>query len=863
MGKRATYGAGHVDPIAATNPGLVYEMDKADHIAFLCGLNYTADTLALIAGETITCTKENKTLPRNLNYPSMSAQLPRSESSLTVTFNRTVTNVGPPNSTYKSKVVLNQGSKLNVKVTPSVLSFKTVLTTEKFANNSNSIRVNAEGLEAALCFVQESCLLEANAETRDVGVVLVLTSGKVAKVSNSIRVNAEGIEAALCFVKENWLLEANAETRDVGVVLDNLLVLSLSSVSADKDDHGDQQVYIVYLGSLPSREEYTPMSDHMSILQEITGESLIENRLVRSYKKSFNGFAARLTESERKRLAGMERVVSVFPSRKLKLQTTSSWNFMGLKEGIKTKRTRSIESDTIIGVIDSGIYPESDSFSDQGFGPPPKKWKGTCAGGKNFTCNNKVIGARDYTAKSKANQTARDYSGHGTHTASIAAGNAVANSNFYGLGNGTARGGVPAARIAVYKVCDNEGCDGEAMMSAFDDAIADGVDVISISIVLDNIPPFEEDPIAIGAFHAMAVGVLTVNAAGNNGPKISTVTSTAPWVFSVAASVTNRAFMAKVVLGDGKILIGRSVNTYDMNGTNYPLVYGKSAALSTCSVDKARLCEPKCLDGKLVKGKIVLCDSTKGLIEAQKLGAVGSIVKNPEPDRAFIRSFPVSFLSNDDYKSLVSYMNSTKNPKATVLKSEEISNQRAPLVASFSSRGPSSIVSDILKFAYGSGHVDPIDAINPGLVYELTKADHINFLCGLNYTSDHLRIISGDNSTCTKEISKTLPRNLNYPTMSAKVSGTKPFNITFQRTVTNVGMQKSTYNAKVVKFPGSKLSIKVSPRVLSMKSMNEKQSFMVTVSSDSIGTKQPVSANLIWSDGTHNVRSPIIVYAMS
>ncbi|KAL9283953.1 hypothetical protein AtNW77_Chr5g0145221 [Arabidopsis thaliana] len=95
-----------------------------------------------------------------------------------------------------------------------------VLTTEKFANNSNSIRVNAEGIEAALCFVQESCLLEANAETRDVGVVLVLTSGKVAKVSNSIRVNAEGIEAALCFVKENWLLEANAETRDVGVVLD-------------------------------------------------------------------------------------------------------------------------------------------------------------------------------------------------------------------------------------------------------------------------------------------------------------------------------------------------------------------------------------------------------------------------------------------------------------------------------------------------------------------------------------------------------------------------------------------------------------------------------------------------------------------
>lgn len=160
-------------------------------------------------------------------------------------------------------------------------------------------------------------------------------------------------------------------------------------------------------------------------------------------------------------------------------------------------------------------------------------------------------------SESKANKSARDYSGHGTHTASTAAGNAVADTNFYGLGNGTVRGGVPAARIAVYKVCNNEGCDGEAMMSAFDDAIADGVDVINISIVLDNTPPFEEDPIAIGGFHAMAKGILTVNAAGNDGPRISTVTCTAPWVFSVAASVTNRAFMTKVVLGDDKILLVR------------------------------------------------------------------------------------------------------------------------------------------------------------------------------------------------------------------------------------------------------------------------------------------------------------------
>ncbi|WZY75537.1 hypothetical protein YC2023_021921 [Brassica napus] len=83
-----------------------------------------------------------------------------------------------------------------------------------------------------------------------------------------------------------------------------VLVLFLSSVLAVTDDPQDKQVYIVYMGSLPSVLEYSPMSHHMSILQEITGESSIDGRLVRSYKRSFNGFAARLSEPEREKIAG-------------------------------------------------------------------------------------------------------------------------------------------------------------------------------------------------------------------------------------------------------------------------------------------------------------------------------------------------------------------------------------------------------------------------------------------------------------------------------------------------------------------------------------------------------------------------------
>ncbi|KAK4479766.1 hypothetical protein RD792_015301 [Penstemon davidsonii] len=80
-----------------------------------------------------------------------------------------------------------------------------------------------------------------------------------------------------------------------------------------------------------------------------------------------------------------EEVVSIFPSKTFQLQTTRSWDFMGFPQNVK--RNPTVESDTIIGVIDSGIWPESESFSDNGFGPPPKKWKGVCKGGSNFTCN--------------------------------------------------------------------------------------------------------------------------------------------------------------------------------------------------------------------------------------------------------------------------------------------------------------------------------------------------------------------------------------------------------------------------------------------------------------------------------------------
>ncbi|KAJ6984506.1 hypothetical protein NC653_022702 [Populus alba x Populus x berolinensis] len=138
------------------------------------------------------------------------------------------------------------------------------------------------------------------------------------------------------------------------------------------------------MGSLPTGE-YSPTSHHLSLLEEIVEGRSADGALVRSYNRSFNAFAARLSHAEVERISGLKEVVSVFPSRRSQLLTTRSWDFMGFPENVK--RNPTVESNIIIGVIDTGIWPESESFSDKGFGPPPAKWKGTCAGGKNFTCN--------------------------------------------------------------------------------------------------------------------------------------------------------------------------------------------------------------------------------------------------------------------------------------------------------------------------------------------------------------------------------------------------------------------------------------------------------------------------------------------
>ncbi|KAK1587128.1 hypothetical protein Q3G72_009812 [Acer saccharum] len=308
----------------------------------------------------------------------------------------------------------------------------------------------------------------------------------------------------------------------------------------------------------------------------------------------------------------------------------------------------------------------------------------------------KIIGARYYNSAS-SEISARDEEGHGSHTASTAAGNLVKDASFFGLAKGRARGGVPTARIAAYKVCNPEGCASADILSAFDDAIADGVDLITISIGGDP-SEFSQDPIAIGAFHAMAKGILTVNAAGNSGPTSSSVSSVAPWLFSVAASTTDRLFVDNIILGNGKTVKGFSVNSFDLEGKKLPLVRGSEVSSDICSPDEAENCIEGCIDRSKVHGKILICENVQGYSVAVDAGAAGSIVNNERSREVYlVVSIPTSVVNSKEYSEVLSYKNSTKNPQVEILKSEAIKDSTAPAVAWFSSRGPNSIVPDILK----------------------------------------------------------------------------------------------------------------------------------------------------------------------
>lgn len=162
------------------------------------------------------------------------------------------------------------------------------------------------------------------------------------------------------------------------------------------------------------------------------------------------------------------------------------------------------------------------------------------------------------------------------------------------------------------------------------------------------------------------------------------------------------------------------------------------------------------------------------------------------------------------------------------------------------------------EISYGSGHVNPARAIVPGLVYETSREDYIKLMCSLGCTRDNIKQISGEISACPVK-SKYVPvKDMNYPSLAASVAAIKPFNVSFRRTVKNVGLPNSIYRAQISRNP--RLKVEVVPNILAFRALRETKTFTATVSGSGLRGKSIESSTLVWSDGTHIVRSPIVVH---
>jgi len=308
--------------------------------------------------------------------------------------------------------------------------------------------------------------------------------------------------------------------------------------------------------------------------------------LIYRYQYGLNGFAARMHPTQAHKLENLPDVLRVWEDEIRPLATNYSLEFLGLFDRQGGLRGKGLAGeDVIIGVIDSGIYPEHPALADtrEADRPracsgdwaentllgrwlchryrklddilmftPPEDWNGICETGEQFeetNCNNKLIGARWFADGARNSGpidqgeifSARDVDGHGTHTATTAAGNKVKASIFNSY-LGRIEGIAPRARIAVYKACWlrpgdlRATCNTSDLANAIDAAVADGVDIINYSVGSSLETVTAPDDVALLA--ATKAGVFTVVAAGNEGPNFGTIGSPAgaPWVITAAAS---------------------------------------------------------------------------------------------------------------------------------------------------------------------------------------------------------------------------------------------------------------------------------------------------------------------------------------
>ena len=480
-----------------------------------------------------------------------------------------------------------------------------------------------------------------------------------------------------------------------------------------------------------------------------------------------SSFTAQLDAKQASELAADRDVLMLVKDTAFSMDTWNTPRFLGLESASGTgtggvwAANRGVDNagkGVVVGILDSGIWPENPSFAGKPLKNKPNgkykpyrsgstivmdkadgtQFRGACQTGERWTadlCNEKLVGARYYpTAFVNSVPVAqryehefistRDGDGHGSHTAGTAAGNFGVPASVEGRDFGTVSGMAPAAKIAAYKVCFSDkdpntgGCYTSSTLSAVDDAIKDGVDVINYSI--SGATTTVVDSVEYAFLGAAAAGVFVAASAGNNGPGASTVAHNSPWVTTVAAS-THAVFENTVVLGNGQKYKGASINSTALPSS--PVVLSTASGAPGKAPEDVRLCAPGSLDPAKVTGKIVVCD--RGVVDrvaksaaVKTAGGVGMILTNTTPgslDSDF-HAVPSVHLDEVAGAAVKAYVTGNAAPTASFEVGDTTGGTPTvvPQIAGFSSRGPAlASASDVIKPDISGPGVSVLAAVAP------------------------------------------------------------------------------------------------------------------------------------------------------
>jgi subtilisin family serine protease len=535
-----------------------------------------------------------------------------------------------------------------------------------------------------------------------------------------------------------------------------------------------------------------------------------DSDLIYSYRYGLNGFAARMRPSDAHKLANMPEVLQVWEDEIRPMATNYSLDFLDLFDsGVGLRGASGLDGeDIIIGVIDSGIYPEHPSLSDTKIADrpraclgswaensllglwlcarfnrlddtltfePPSDWTGICEAGEEFeetSCNNKLIGARffvdgaDATGSIDAGElrSPRDVDGHGTHTATTAAGNRV-KASIFGTFIGRVEGMAPRARVAVYKACwlrpgdQRASCNTSDLANAIDAAVADGVDIINYSVGSTQTRITAPDDLALMA--ATKAGVFTVVSAGNEGPSYGTIGSPAggPWVITAAASSRDGETSLEALQVSAPSTIAGKYAVKEANFTPsledvgpvdgaLVLVDDSDDTLADGAAGtRSDGCEVL-TNGDEVSGKIALiqrggCSFDTKIINASDAGAIavlvyniagGPIVMNGSTELADI---PALMIGQADGNLILAQIDA--NVTVTVVFDKTLfltQDETGNIIGSFSGRGPA-LVADILKPDVSAPGINILAGFTPDAV-NATPGETFAYLSGTSMSAPHI-----------------------------------------------------------------------------------------------------------------------------